>query len=65
MDTKIDPELGEFSNNRSNTSILLNKEMVIKVLGILCFDFKMIPKYIITNASFGSRMFFCTHVARK
>ena len=31
---KIDPELGEFRNTRNNTSILFNKQMVIKVLGL-------------------------------
>jgi hypothetical protein len=31
---KIDPDLGEFRNPRNNTSILFNKEMVIKALGL-------------------------------
>jgi hypothetical protein len=31
---QIDPELAEFRNNRNNTSILFNKEMVVKALGL-------------------------------
>ena len=31
---KIDPDLGEFRNSRNHTSILFNKEMVVKNLGL-------------------------------
>ena len=34
MISKIDPELGEFRNSRNNTSIVFNKQMVVKVLGL-------------------------------